>query len=121
MVLVLEREPKQRRQWAWVVARAWDDDGFRHRLIDEPEAVLREAGIAVPPGVPVRVLEHDAADDASSEACLRLPAKPPADDLIEEDLGLAQAGGSPSAYLCVAHSRTHTCHTGPCGCRRSEG
>jgi hypothetical protein len=106
-----------------VVARAWDDDGFRHRLLAEPEAVLREAGIAVTPGVPVRVLEHDAADDASSEACLRLPAKPPADDLIEEDLGLAQTGGSPSANLCVAHSgHCHVCTgcaCGHCGCRRS--
>jgi hypothetical protein len=119
MVLALEREPRQRRQWARVVARSWDDVSFRRRLLTEPEAVLREAGIAVPPGIPVRVVTEDAAADADTGVCLRLPAKPPTDDLIEEDLGLAQAGVGPSAYLCVAHSRTHTCHTGNTGCRRS--
>jgi hypothetical protein len=121
MVLAIEHEPRQRRQWARVVARAWDDDGFRQRLLAEPEAVLREAGIALPPGVPVRVVEDDAAQDTDTGACLRLPARPPADDLIEDELGVppnAPAGG-PFAYLCLTHSRSHFCHTGATGCRRS--
>jgi hypothetical protein len=33
-----------------VVARAWDDDGFRQRLLAEPEAVLRDAGITLSQG-----------------------------------------------------------------------
>ena len=114
MVLAIEREPKQRRRWARVVARAWDDDGFRQRLLAEPEAILREAGIALPSGVPVRVVEDDAAVAAGSGVCLRLPAKPPADDLIEDDFGLAQHAppGGPFAYLPthVCH-HSHRCHT----------
>ena len=106
MVLAIEREPKQRKQWARVVARAWDDDGFRQRLLAEPEAVLREAGIALPPGVPVRVVEDDAAANADPGACLRLPAKPLADDLIEDDLGLPQNARSGGQFRAL--------HCGPC-------
>jgi hypothetical protein len=92
MVLAIEREPGQRRQWARVVARAWDDDGFRQRLLAEPESVLRDAGITLPPGVPVRVVEDDAAESGDATACLRLPARPCTGDLIEDDLGLPQRG-----------------------------
>ena len=91
MVLAIEREPGQRRQWARVVARAWDDDGFRQRLLAEPERVLRDAGITLPPGVPVRVVEDDAAESGDATACLRLPARPCTDDLIEDNLGLHQS------------------------------
>jgi len=90
MVLAIDREPTQRGQWARVVARAWDDDGFRQRLLAEPEAVLRDAGITLPLGVPVRVVEDDAAESGDATTCLRLPAKPCADDLIEDDLGQPQ-------------------------------
>jgi hypothetical protein len=99
-----------------VVARAWDDDGFRQRLLAEPEGVLREAGIAVPPGVPLRVVEDDATENADSGVYLRLPAKPAADDLMEEDLGLEQ--NSPAkgvSALTTCHSRCHFCHTGNTG------
>jgi hypothetical protein len=73
------------------VARAWDDDAFRQRLLAEPEAVLREEGIDVPPGVEVRVAEGDEAADAAGEvAYLRLPARPADHDLVEEDLSLPQ-------------------------------
>jgi hypothetical protein len=72
------------------VARAWDDDGFRRRLLAEPEAVLREEGLEVPEGVAVRVVEDGATEGAEGVAYLRLPGKPEAEDLIEDDLSLPQ-------------------------------
>jgi hypothetical protein len=111
MVLALEREPKQRRQWARVVAQAWDDDGFRQRLLAEPEAVLREAGITLPPGVPLRVVEEGAAEDGDSGASLRLPAKPSAEDLIEEELGLPL--DAPIQQCCFSRCRCIFCR---CDC-----
>jgi hypothetical protein len=88
MMLALEREPKQIRQWGRVVARAWDDTAFRQRLLTEPASVLGEAGIEVPPGVAVRVVESSLAEAAEDDPCFWLPPSPADADLIEDDLGL---------------------------------
>jgi hypothetical protein len=83
MVLTLEREPQLRRRWGRIVARAWDDDDFRCRLLAEPEAVLREEGFDIPEGAEIRVEDGD---DASDGDCLRLPPTPAREELIDEDL-----------------------------------
>jgi hypothetical protein len=97
MVLALEREPRQARRWGQIVARAWDDDAFRRRLLAEPACVLREEGIDVPPGAAVRVIESGSAEATEEEACFWLPPSPADEDFIEDDLGLApdvfNAGG----------------------------
>jgi hypothetical protein len=116
MVLALEGEPKQRRRWARVVARAWNDDGFRQRLLAEPEGVLREAGIALPPGVPLRVVEEGAAEDGDSGASLRLPAKPSAEDLIEEELGLPLDAPIQTCCLSFSYCRPTRCGCSGCIC-----
>lgn len=43
---------------AEVIAKAWKDDGFRRRLIGDAGAVLAEAGIKIPAGTKVTVLEN---------------------------------------------------------------
>ncbi len=100
-MLIIESEPQQRRRWGRIVARAWDDDDFKQRLLAEPEAVLREAGIEVPPGIEVRVEEGEEVGDTT---CLRLPPKPASDDLIDDDLGSTQhqpvARGSSGNCTC---------------------
>lgn len=103
MVLALEREPRQKRQWGRVVARAWDDDGFRQRLLDEPESVLREEGIDVPPDVAVQVIEGDTADAAEEEPCFWQPPSPTDDDLTADDLGLPSG---PVNISYPTHGRT---------------
>jgi hypothetical protein len=92
MVLALEREPRQKRQWGRVVARAWDDEAFRRRLLAEPASVLCEEGIEVPAGVAVRVVEGDVAESAEDEPCFWLPPSPAADDDVADDLGLPPEG-----------------------------
>jgi hypothetical protein len=88
MVLALEREPRQERRWGQIVARAWEDDAFRRRLLAEPERVLREEGIDVPAGAAIRVIEGASADAGEAETCFWLPPVPADQDLIEDDLGL---------------------------------
>ena len=73
--------------WAQVVARAWADAAFEARLVADPSAVLREAGLAVPAGLAVWVEAPGVPEAPMPGARLVLPPKPPADDFTEEPLG----------------------------------
>ena len=73
-------------QWGRIVSRAWADEGFKKRLLADPAAVLQEQGVALPPGVTVRVVE-----DTDQVMHLTLPARP-AGELAEEALA-GVAGG----------------------------
>jgi hypothetical protein len=69
--------------WAQLVARAWSDPAYKKRLLAHPAAVLREAGLEVPEGVEIKVLEESA-----RRRYLIIPDAPPEVDsqLSEEDL-----------------------------------
>ena len=56
---------------ARIIARAWRDPAFRKKLATDPKPVLAEAGISVPAGVTVSVLE-----DSDTHFHLVLPAMP---------------------------------------------
>jgi nitrile hydratase len=57
--LAEDPQPQDRaRQYAAVIARAWTDPAFRHRLLHEPRGALAEHGIAVPADHEVRVVEN---------------------------------------------------------------
>ena len=77
---------EQERHWARIVARTWDDEEFRQRLLANPGAVLREEGFELPDDIEVEVV--DRAPDESSEGvtCVELPGYPEADDILENDL-----------------------------------
>lgn len=45
-----------------LVARAWNDPGFRHRLASHPADALRECGMAAPEGVEIVVVERTPED-----------------------------------------------------------
>ncbi len=85
-----ELELEQERRWAQVVARAWDDEDFRRRLLAQPADVLREAGFDVPHDAEVHIVDREPEAASEGVTCLRLPARPDADDLIEEALGLRE-------------------------------
>jgi hypothetical protein len=55
-----------------LAARAADDEEFRRELIEDPDRVLREAGIKIPEGVTVFVHEN-----THHEIHLVLPSCPP--------------------------------------------
>jgi hypothetical protein len=78
------------KQWGRLVVRAWSDEAFKVRLLAEPAPALAEQGIALPPGMQVRVHENTAA-----LVHLSLPPRP-AEELSDEQLD-AVAGGTPPA------------------------
>jgi len=54
-----------------VIARAWRDPAFKEKLIASPLAALKEAGVTLPAGVTVKVVEN-----TDSHFHLVLPPKP---------------------------------------------
>jgi hypothetical protein len=74
------------KQWTKLIARAWADEAFKRRLLASPAAVLQECGLAVPPGVQVKVVEN-------SDQVLHLMLPPrPVGELTEEELEQVAAG-----------------------------
>ena len=51
------QQQEQLKQWCQVVARAWSDETFKQRLLSDPQAVLAEAGVPVPPNVTLQMHE----------------------------------------------------------------
>jgi hypothetical protein len=84
----------QDRIWSQVVARAWSDEDFKQRLIQDPRGVLAEHGADLPDGIDLEVVE-----DTSTTRHLVLPP-PPSDELTDEELV-----GNSAAY----------CFSGDCG------
>ncbi len=61
----------QQRTWAKIVAQAWADADYKARLLADPAAVLKEAGLDVPAGITLQVVENTA-----NVAHFVLPAPP---------------------------------------------
>lgn len=100
------------KQWGMLVARAWSDNDFKARLMNDPAAVLEEHGIDVPLGVEFKVVE-----DTEDVCHLVLPPSP-AGDLIDEELTVTNglycySGGCGRCGRCG-------CGCGFCGCLGDE-
>ena len=81
---------QQIKQWGQVVAKSWQDDGFKKRLLANPSAVLKEQGLEVPAGVQIRMVEN-----TDQVVHLTLPAKPREGELSDAELaGVAGGWGS---------------------------
>lgn len=67
-----------------IIARCWEDEAFKRRLMADPLATLRWAGIPIPNGMTVKVHE-----DTEQVMHLVIPAKPKmlADELLEDAAG----------------------------------
>jgi hypothetical protein len=84
-------------QVAEVVDRAAFDPAFRRQLLGAPAATLQGAGIEVPDGLEVRVVEN-----TDRLRHIVLPQKP---DDFSDDGDAAAAGGSSPAENLHAHAR----------------
>lgn len=80
--------------WTELVARAAADQRFKQRLVTDPVTILRENGIAVPPGRTVLVLENTA-----TVIHLVLPATSESGELSEADLEKVAGGVSAEALF----------------------
>ena len=77
-----------------VVAKAWEDDAFKQRLMADPAAVLKEYGMEVLPGVEVEVVEGRGEPEIGPNRMVQpLPPRPSSSELSLEELDQA-AGGS---------------------------
>ena len=57
MAASAERAQALQAKYGKVIAKAWSDTAFKSRLLSNPKAVLIEAGVEVPAGVSVKVVE----------------------------------------------------------------
>jgi hypothetical protein len=73
-------EPDKAATYAKIIARAWREPAFKAKLIAEPQAALKEAGVTVPVGMTVMVVEN-----TDTQFHFVLPPKP-AGELSDEAL-----------------------------------
>ncbi len=71
-----------------IIAKAWADEGFKKRLISNPDVTLKGEGIEIPKGIQFRIVENT--DEVFH---LVLPVKPAKAELSDEQLDRVAAGG----------------------------
>ncbi|MBI2910694.1 MAG: NHLP leader peptide family natural product precursor [Chloroflexi bacterium] len=82
-------QQEQAKRYGQVVAKAWQDEAFKHRLLADPRTVLEEQGVTLPAGMEVRMVEN-----TDRVMHLTLPAKPSEVELSVEELDRMSGGGS---------------------------
>ena len=87
----MEQE-EQAKLYGQVVARAWQDEAFKGRLLADAEGALAEMGIEVPVGHEVRAVE-----DTERVRHLVIPPGP-GEELSEEQLDQVAGGNSGSVF-----------------------
>src|SRR5438132_1584578 len=94
-----------------VIEKAWKDEDFRRRLLEDPRgAVGSELGVRLPDHVKIRIVEEDA-----DTIVLVIPKKadaPPSGKLSSQDLEQV-AGGWDTSISCQASA----CPASICTCR----
>jgi hypothetical protein len=68
-----------------VIARCWDDQAFKERLVADPAATLAAEGVEVPEGVTVRVVVESATERALVVPCA--PSRGLPDESLEQVVG----------------------------------
>ncbi|HEV2803281.1 MAG TPA: NHLP leader peptide family RiPP precursor [Pyrinomonadaceae bacterium] len=69
-------QPEMMKKWGMLVAKAWFDDNFKQRLLDDPEATLKEYGMNAPEGVAIKVVDNAGFENSDEVIYLTLPQKP---------------------------------------------
>ena len=70
-----------------VIARSWDDDAYKSKLLNDPRTVLADAGINVPADVDITITEQ-----LPGQMNLVLPAKPVEGEISDEALQTVAGG-----------------------------
>ena len=66
-----ETREEQGKKYAKLIAKVWNDESFKERLLSDSRTVLEAEGITVPPGVEVKVVEQ-----TDSQIYMIIPIKP---------------------------------------------
>ena len=84
--------------WGKVIAQSWSDEGYKARLLDDPRAVLAEAGLNMPGDVEITVTEQK-----PGHMHLVLPPNPEDEGMLDEEALEAVSGGwCAGSYGCYA-------------------
>ncbi len=83
---------EQGAKWSQLIARCWADDGFKKKLLADPETTLEAEGMEWPAGLSVKVLADD-----DKLFHLVIPARPT--ELSDEDLERVAGGMIPDARM----------------------
>src|SRR5258708_3639914 len=86
-----ETEQDNAAAYGKMVAKAWRDPAFKAKLMADPHAALKDAGISVPAGVTVTVVEN-----TDTHVHFVLPPKPTR-ELSDEALDKVAGGFEPSS------------------------
>jgi hypothetical protein len=86
-----------------VIARVWSDDDFKQQLIANPNEVLRDAGMDIPPGLELRILEN-----TENLTYITLPP-PPAEELSDDALEAIAAGSTAGSASTAGTVGTASC------------
>lgn len=94
-----EKKQDQATAYGKVIARAWRDPAFKQKLLADPHAALKDAGVSVAAGVTVTVVENTA-----NHIHLVLPPKPTgelSDEALDKVAGGILEFGCQPAYFCI--------------------
>ena len=80
------------KQYLQLIAKCWDDEAFKQKLLADPAGTLKAEGIAVRAGTRLQVAENTPQDFT-----IVIPVMPT--DLPDELLG-GVAGGCPAILIC---------------------
>lgn len=83
-----------------IIAQAWKDSSYKQKLLSQPDAVLKDAGLEVPEGAAIEVKE-----ETSGQTFLLLPMAPKA--LTDEQLDAVAGAG----WVCSTCSAPPSCFT----------
>ena len=84
----MKKTIEERKDYARVIAKAWADEDFKKRLLDDPAAVLQENNIEMPEGTTVKFVEK-----YENEILIPLPPRPKDTNELSEEALEKIAGG----------------------------
>jgi hypothetical protein len=85
--MTTDRE-KQSKKMGEVIKKAWDDEAFMARLLDDTMAVLAEEGVTLPAGMKVKVVAN-----TDQLSYLVIPTKP-SREISDAELDIAGGTGA---------------------------
>jgi hypothetical protein len=107
-------------KWELLVADAWDDPELKQRLLNDPHAVLKQRGIAIPEGLQIKVLEDT---ETVEHLVLPGPFGVSEDEISQRELesvaGAGCGGGGGGCRGCRS-SRASRASRGSFSCRSSR-
>ena len=96
-----ETEQDNAAAYGKVIAKAWRDPTFKAKLLADPHAALKDAGVSVPAGVTVKVVEN-----TDTHVHFVLPLKPALDEVLSDEALDRVAGGDATiaGWYAIVHT-----------------